>query len=48
LEINASAAVGVELRHQAAQLIRGQIDVEAPENLSACEDDDMISVGADS
>jgi hypothetical protein len=47
LEIDSAAAVGVELRHQAAQLVLGQVDVEAPENLRARECDDLSSEGAD-
>jgi hypothetical protein len=35
MKINAAAAVGVECRHEAAELILGEIDVEPLEDLGA-------------
>ena len=33
LKVDASAAVSIELRHKAAQLVFGQIDIESLEDL---------------
>ncbi len=33
VEVDAAAAVGIELRHETPKLVLGQIDVEALENL---------------